>query len=74
MKCVKRVLTRFFSMVEKTGQFGQTIPPVGNLNVAPTPLGCATVIWVAQGHTALLHMSPNLQTDLSLVFVGVGLW
>ena len=24
-----------------------------------------------QGHRALLHMSPNLQIDLSLVFVGV---
>ena len=24
-----------------------------------------------QGHRALFHMSPNLQTDLSLVFVGV---
>ena len=27
-----------------------------------------------QGHLALLHISPNLQTDLSLVFVGVVLW
>ena len=26
-----------------------------------------------KGHPALLHMSPNLQTDLSLVFVGVAL-
>ena len=24
-----------------------------------------------KGHQALLHVSPNLQTDLSLVFVGV---
>ena len=29
-----------------------------------------TVGW-CKGHQALLHMSPNLQTDLSLVFVGV---
>ena len=37
-------------------------------------LCCPTIIWVARGHLALLHMSPNLQTDLQLVFVGVVLW
>ena len=47
----------------------------GGQHVAPCiPLwlsGCPTWVGWYQGHRALLHMSPNLQTDLSLVFVGV---
>ena len=39
-----------------------------------SPCGCRVVAlpvgWY-QGHQALLHMSPNLQIDLSLVLVGV---
>ena len=46
----------------------------GSMSLPPSPCGCRvvplSVVWY-QGHRALLHMSPNLQTDLSLVFVGV---
>ena len=52
---------------------GQQARPTSHCGYRVVPLA---VGWY-QGHRALLHMSPNLQTDLSLVFVGVvlgGMW
>ena len=46
----------------------------GSMSLPASPCGCRVVplaVGWYQGHRALLHMSPNLQTDLSLVFVGV---
>ena len=46
----------------------------GSMSLSASPCGCRVVplaVGWCQGHRALLHMSPNLQTDLSLVFVGV---
>ena len=46
----------------------------GSMSLTASPCGCRVVplaVGWYQGHQALLHMSPNLQTDLSLVFVGV---
>ena len=48
--------------------------PGGGMSLLASPCGCRVVplaVGWYQGHRALLHMSPNLQTDLSLVFVGV---
>ena len=49
----------------------------GSVSLPASRCGC----WVVplsfgwhQGHPALLRMSPNMQTNLSLVFVGVVLW
>ena len=49
----------------------------GSMSLPASHCGCRVVplaVGWCQGHRALLHMSPNLQTDLSLVFVGVVLW
>ena len=46
----------------------------GSMLLPTSPCGCRVVplaVGWYQGHRALLHMSPNLLTDLSLVFVGV---
>ena len=46
----------------------------GSMSLLASPCGCRVVplaVGWYQGHRALLHMSPNLQTDRSLVFVGV---
>ena len=46
----------------------------GNMSLPASHCGCWVVplaVGWYQGHRALLHMSPNLQNDLSLVFVGV---
>ena len=46
----------------------------GSMSLPAYTCGCRVVplaVGWYQGHRALLHMSPNLQTDLSLVFVGV---
>ena len=44
----------------------------GNMSLPASHCGCRVVPLTVgcQGHRALLYMSPNLQTDLSLVFVG----
>ena len=52
---------------------GQHVAPCIPLWLA-SHCGCWVVplaVGWCKGHQALLHMSPNLQTDLSLVFVGV---
>ena len=44
------------------------------MSLPASPCGCRVVSLAVgwyQGQWALLHMSPNLQTDLSLVFVRV---
>ena len=49
-------------------------PGGGSMSLPASPCGCRVVplaVGWYQGHRALLHMFPNLQTDLSLVFVGV---
>ena len=52
----------------------------GSMSLPASPCGCRVVplaVGWYKGHRALLHMSPNLQTDLSLVFVQVvlgGMW
>ena len=49
-------------------------PGGGSMSLPASHCGCRVVplaVGWCQGHRALLHMSPNLQTDLSLVFVGV---
>ena len=49
-------------------------PRGGSMSLCASPCGCRVVplaVGWCKGHQALLHMSPNLQTDLSLVFVGV---
>ena len=46
----------------------------GSMSLPASHCGCRVVplaVGWYQGHRALLHMSPNLQTDMSLVFVGV---
>ena len=46
----------------------------GSMSLPASHCGCRVVplsVGWYQGHRALLHMSLNLQTDLSLVFVGV---
>ena len=46
----------------------------GSMSLPASHCGCWVVplaVGWCKGHQALLHMSPNLQTDLSLVFVGV---
>ena len=48
--------------------------PGGSMSLPASHCGCRVVrlsVGWYQGHQALLHMSPNLQIDLSLVFVGV---
>ena len=49
-------------------------PGGGSMSLSASPCGCQVVplaVGWYQEPRALLHMSPNLQTDLSLVFVGV---
>ena len=46
----------------------------GSMSLPASHCGCRVVplaVGWYQGHRTLLHMSPNIQTDLSLVFVGV---
>ena len=46
----------------------------GSMSLPASHCGCRVVplaVGWYEGHRALLHMSPNLQTELSLVFVGV---
>ena len=49
------------------GGGGSMLLPTSHCDCRAVPLA---VGW-CQGHRARMHMSPNLQTDLSLVFVGV---
>ena len=49
----------------------------GQVSLPASRCGCWVVplsLGWRQGHPALLHISPNLQIDLSLVFIGVVLW
>ena len=71
--CVRSSQFRALSFSVRTLTAGRAAPGA-SMSLPASHCGCRVVplaVGWYQGHRALLHTSPNLQTDLLLVFVGV---